>query len=564
MKNEFYNISDGGENSRNSFQLTNLGEKIVFMTLGTSKRSGWGERTSQMKDYYRDTTERDYDDQFASRISSTDPPYEVDSFLDFHYNYYCKTFPEKHKIFLKHLKYVIIPLLEKRNKTVYIDLINEWLDEKNIIMPKPMTLTTAEKLDKVLIYLVANQEKHNITPNAIQEYIFNKEITLEEAKHLHSKILSSGNVRVVGNRYLAYSTETDLFLSRGGFSGDSKEAYRTESATKSTTEINIFTQKESMSKVFISYRWDTPEHEKKVVEFTEHLRKSGIDAEIDKMLSQKETATNFGAMMHKAMMYPKVIVVLSKGYKTSADTFNGGVGTEYQLIINDINKQGKKYILVSFDGRPDEIIPFGFIGRDIIDLSKPDGEEKLFRKLLDQDEYVFSEVSPDKPSFEPVQIGEFMAVSPESIIKIEVPSIKKGNTSSIAGVYKSIEFTLRPTFRNASGKTIDGFAYSLKIKTEMAPEHYSQPIEDGYFVFNEEVSKKIYPNLIINGNSVNVKITGQSIYRILGTAVTITVFTDHGNYAKEFMVDELFKVPSSPSSYGDAIPLNKDMFAGSW
>ena len=67
-------------------------------------------------------------------------------------------------------------------------------------------------------------------------------------------------------------------------------------------------------------------------------------------------------MMHKAMTdYYKVIIVLSKGYKEKADNFKSGVGQEYQLIINDIIENTTKYILVSFEGIPNDIKPLNFI-----------------------------------------------------------------------------------------------------------------------------------------------------------------------------------------------------------
>lgn len=68
--------------------------------------------------------------------------------------------------------------------------------------------------------------------------------------------------------------------------------------------------------IFITYSWDNEEHKNKVISFTNLLRDNGYAAEIDRMHSQNETATDFKQMMHKAMTdYKKVIVVLSKGYK---------------------------------------------------------------------------------------------------------------------------------------------------------------------------------------------------------------------------------------------------------
>ena len=127
-----------------------------------------------------------------------------------------------------------------------------------------------------------------------------------------------------------------------------------------------------MPEVFVSYSWDSEDHNQKVLAFTNHLRENGFEAQLDRMLSQEETAINFIKMMHKAMSeHPKVIVVLSKGYKEKAETFKGGVGEEYGILLNDISGNPNKYILVSFEERSDAIIPLGLKGRDIVDLSKP-------------------------------------------------------------------------------------------------------------------------------------------------------------------------------------------------
>jgi len=97
-----------------------------------------------------------------------------------------------------------------------------------------------------------------------------------------------------------------------------------------------------MGDAFISYSWDNEDHEKKILELTEHLRNKGYDVKIDKMISQQETATNFVKMMHQAMLnHQKIIVVLSEDYKRKAETFTGGVGEEYQLLLTDILKNPK-------------------------------------------------------------------------------------------------------------------------------------------------------------------------------------------------------------------------------
>lgn len=144
--------------------------------------------------------------------------------------------------------------------------------------------------------------------------------------------------------------------------------------------------------VIVTYCWDNETHQKNVFEFTCHLREEeGFYATLDRWLSQDETALDFQKMMHQAMTnYRKVIVVLSKGYKEKAEKFTGGVGSEFQLILKDIENHPKKYILVSFEGISDTITPLAFKGRDTIDLSK--GDENAWNKLRSKlkDEPIFN------------------------------------------------------------------------------------------------------------------------------------------------------------------------------
>jgi hypothetical protein len=477
--NDFYHISNATSEKdlKDPFQLFDLGDRRPSITIGRPTRDDYGGRGMESSTYYTATTPADYDRQFVHRITKYNPPYEVDKFLNYHLEHYIKNKSGSPDTFKKHIKYVILPMIEKTGKhQVFQELLTEWVT--TVAIPAP-------------------------------------EVNQEQVKPDHPST-------------------------------------RTEAITNAI----------SMSEVFISYSWDSTQHEQKVLEFTEHLRKKGFDARLDKMLSQQETATNFVKMMHKAMLeHPKVIVVLSKGYKVKAETFTGGVGEEYQLLLNDINNHPKKYILVSFEGRSPEIIPFGLQGRDITDLSAAGGEEKLFRKLLDQDTYIFSPVAPEKPILEPVQIGNFEVGQPQRQISIESPETVKGDTSSISGIYKWVEFELFLRFKNTSGKTIDGLAYNLKIKQQLAAEYYGQPATDSYFIFNDTISQKIYPNQTVKSKGYKIKIAGHAINQILGTFVGVEIFTDHDSDSKEFAVEEVFKVSPADEQYKDPSPLTKELFA---
>lgn len=115
-----YSIEEASE-SKSEFQLRNLGNQTTLMIIGNRNSS---------KSIYRDVTEDDYDRDFAYRIMNTKPPYEVDKFLEFHYEFYTHNGGVQ-TTFFKHIKYVIIPILQKReNSGVQIELLNAWLNSK--------------------------------------------------------------------------------------------------------------------------------------------------------------------------------------------------------------------------------------------------------------------------------------------------------------------------------------------------------------------------------------------------------------------------------------------------
>lgn len=129
--NEFYSIAEENQEPVNSWQLTNLGKQRVFAMFGTFGRGDWGQRDHRTDTIYTSTTAEDYDRHFAHKLGTTKPPYDVPMLLDFHLNYYLNTSNGGRDKFIKQMKYVILPILKKQSgKEVYIDLLNEWIDEK--------------------------------------------------------------------------------------------------------------------------------------------------------------------------------------------------------------------------------------------------------------------------------------------------------------------------------------------------------------------------------------------------------------------------------------------------
>lgn len=154
--------------------------------------------------------------------------------------------------------------------------------------------------------------------------------------------------------------------------------------------------------VAISYAHDSDEFNEKVVAFVSLLReKHGYNVVMDEYLKQEKTAVDFNEMMVSLIPNAnKVIVLLTPKYKEKADNFQGGVGGEYRIILDEIEKYPKKYIFATFMSIDDETInkikPAGLGNREILDISDIEQWDQLFSKLSDDPIIDFPDVAKTK------------------------------------------------------------------------------------------------------------------------------------------------------------------------
>lgn len=129
--NPFFDISKENNHCINKFQLKNLGPTMIMASI-IGRNGGFS-------DYYRETTDGDYDLFFADTIFKWQPIYELEELLDYHYQYYTNNNLGRGDKFLKHLKFIVIPILEGRgNSKVPIDLIEDWLKSKQQFTDAPI------------------------------------------------------------------------------------------------------------------------------------------------------------------------------------------------------------------------------------------------------------------------------------------------------------------------------------------------------------------------------------------------------------------------------------------
>ena len=130
-------------------------------------------------------------------------------------------------------------------------------------------------------------------------------------------------------------------------------------------------------KVFISYSWSSPEHEKWVLDLATALLEDGVDVIFDKWdLGKGHDAIAFMEKMVTDPDLNKIIMVCDKEYAEKADKRTGGVGTEAQILSPEIYKKldQDKFVAVIAEcnehGEP--YVPTYYKGRIHIDLSDDD------------------------------------------------------------------------------------------------------------------------------------------------------------------------------------------------
>ena len=133
---------------------------------------------------------------------------------------------------------------------------------------------------------------------------------------------------------------------------------------------------------------------------------------MDRKFSQEETAINFNKMMVEGIQNSeKVIVVLNPIYKEKADKFEGGVGVEIQIILEEIKTNPNKFIFASFGVNDlSEIVPTSLAGREMLNLKKDQDETKfnrLFSKLESKNIIQFSDVIKTTQEIETTLIKPF-------------------------------------------------------------------------------------------------------------------------------------------------------------
>lgn len=209
--------------------------------------------------------------------------------------------------------------------------------------------------------------------------------------------------------------------------------------------------------IFISYSWDNQAHEDWIMAFANKLRDKGIDANIDKFITQEGTLNLNRMMVEQIKHSDYTIIVMTENYANKADEFSGGVGYETQLLLNYIKDSPNKIIpILRQNGLKANCIPFYLNGFEYIDFSR-NGEfdiklTDLLHKILNINKY-------DKNP-----LGDIPELTPKSIT-IEQLSSRKIKKDLVPSLKKKTDLDKKRFIHNAYRDIIDGInAYSIETQ----------------------------------------------------------------------------------------------------
>ncbi len=243
-----------------------------------------------------------------------------------------------------------------------------------------------------ILYIEARRKK-NLSTSRVEYYKdLLDHLDEEQRKTLYANIQIFLESSVIESREEKVASELDF-----DFSLDIPLVTKSETPSldlmDQTVPIEISTEAPI---VFISYSWDTLEHEAWVIDLATKLRANGVDVILDKW-DLGPLGKPLPHFMENAVRKAKrVICVLTPNYKLKTDDLKGGVGYEYSIISAEIfaDVTTSKFIPLFRTGPKNQATPTALNGRKYIDIT--DGilsDEKMEELLRD----IYEEPRHKKP-----------------------------------------------------------------------------------------------------------------------------------------------------------------------
>lgn len=145
-------------------------------------------------------------------------------------------------------------------------------------------------------------------------------------------------------------------------------------------------------KIFISYSWGNSEHQEWIVNLATRLMNDTVDVVLDRWsLKDGHDIFSFMEEMVKSDEIFRVLIISNKKYSDKADTREGGVGTETQIITPSIYSKEKQEkfipVVIERDENGEPFLPIYLKSRKYIDFSRietfEDSYEELLRNILE-------------------------------------------------------------------------------------------------------------------------------------------------------------------------------------
>lgn len=183
-------------------------------------------------------------------------------------------------------------------------------------------------------------------------------------------------------------------------------------------------------KVFISYSWGDQEHQMKVLALATSLVNDGINVLLDKW--ELSAGNDMNHFMEKSVTDPtvdKVLLLLDKEYAFKADNRAGGVGTETQIISQQVYDavEQDKFIPVIFerDSNGEICKPAYLKSRFHYDLSREEDYDREYRNLI-RNLYGVATYKKPQQGMRPAWVDEQIAISPKRMVAYD--SLKEYGT----------------------------------------------------------------------------------------------------------------------------------------
>ncbi|MDU7482369.1 MAG: TIR domain-containing protein [Hafnia alvei] len=140
-------------------------------------------------------------------------------------------------------------------------------------------------------------------------------------------------------------------------------------------------------KVFVSYSWSSPAHKDFVQQIADRLLSDGVDVIIDIYdLKEGHDKNAFMERMIADESVTHVLVMCDKLYSEKADARKSGVGTESQIISQEVysSVEQSKFIPIvcQYDECGEPYLPIFLKSRIWVDLSSPEKENENWEKLI--------------------------------------------------------------------------------------------------------------------------------------------------------------------------------------